>query len=290
MPERRTIVALLVTLTGAAVLVGAANLNSASIHARALQLANKTGLSEKVMCVYVPKEKISFDVIDAAMVKRWNRSLRYVVNPNNLSITDKQSEYALRQRFVPSEEGSERVTGAFRIENRTTYELKQSILFEEGFDWGGNSESGKFGFGLGGGSAPSGGKTDKDGFTVRLAWYGQGDGTATANLYTYSVDRTQNLPYGDLLSISNFIVPVGEWFEVAMRVSMNSELDVADGSLSVLINDELMFERNNIHWQSEGEKPSIDRLIYSTFHGGNTPDWTPDETVYAQFSNICLYN
>jgi len=290
MTKGKAIAISLIAVVGAIVVYVSANYNFAYAYAKTIELANRTGISNKVMCVYLPKPHIAFDSIDADLVKSWNHSLAYIVNAHNLSITASQSRNALRQRFVPSEQGSERVIGAFTVDSRTTYELKQSIFIEKGFDWGGEIESGKFGFGLGGGSAPSGGKTDKDGFTVRLAWVGDSDGTVTANFYTYSVDRTQNLPYGDLHTIPNFTVPVGEWFDVAMRVTVNSEVDVADGSLSVIIDGEPMFERKNIHWQSEGEKPTIDRVIYSTFHGGNTSEWTPDETVFAQFSNICLYD
>jgi hypothetical protein len=143
------------------------------------------------------------------------------VNSQNLSVVETELGSALRQRFIPSEHGSERVITTIRTDARKTYKLNQSIFFEEGFDWGASSESGKFGFGLGGGSAPTGGKTDKDGFTVRLAWHGQGNGSAYANLYVYSADRNQNLPYGDLIKIPNFTIPIGEWFEVTMRVSVN---------------------------------------------------------------------
>jgi len=256
----------------------------------AVKLANRMGLSNKNLCFFIPNSPSAFDTIDEATLQYWNKTFRYSVNPQNLSVVETDMESALRQRFVPSEQGSERVIVMVRAEGRTTYELRQRVLFEEGFDWGASHKSGKFGFGLGGGSAPSGGKTDKDGFTVRLAWYGQDDGTASANLYMYSADRSQNLPYGDLIKIPNFIIPIREWFEVAMRVSVNSELDIADGTISVWINNKLLLERTNIHWQTEGEKPSIDRLTYSTFHGGATPEWSPDETVYAQFSNICMYD
>lgn len=267
-----------------------AHVNSPAVNAYALSLANKAGLTKKTLCFFIPDRPSAFNTIDENTLKDWNRTFRYTVNPQNLSVVETDLGSALRQRFVPSDQGSERVIATIRAEARTTYELRQSIFFEEGFDWGASSESGKFGFGLGGGSAPTGGKTDKDGFTVRLAWHGLGDGSAYANLYIYSADRNQNLPYGDLIKIPNFIIPIGEWFDVAMRVTVNSELNIADGSVSVWINDQLLLERKNIHWQTEGEKPSIDSLTYSTFHGGNTTSWSPDQTVFAQFSNICLYD
>jgi len=190
----------------------------------------------------------------------------------------------------PSDEGSERVIAVIDLNPRLTYELKQRVYIEEGFDWGGNVESGKIGFGLGGGSAPTGGTTDKDGFTARLAFRGREDGTAEATVYLYSADRTQNLPYGDEFSIPNFVIPIGEWFDVAMRITVNSEHDKADGDILVAINDEAFLERTGMQWQTEGDQPNIDRLIFSSFHGGNSSEWSPESTVYAQFAETCLHD
>ncbi len=260
-------------------------------HALAQRLVNKTGINNQHMCVFLPNHPSEFDTLDLETLQAWNGSLRYAVNPHNLSVVNTTEQNSLRQRFVPSEDGSERVVANFAVEARTTYELKQNIFFEEGFDWGGDIQSGKFGFGLGGGSAPTGGTTDKDGFTARLSWRGREDGTAAyANLYLYSADRTLNLPYGDEIKIPNLVIPVGEWFEVTLRLTVNSVHDLADGEITVHLNGELLLERENIQWQTAGEKPVINRLILSSFHGGNSSAWSPSETVYAQFANICLYD
>ncbi len=262
-----------------------------SVRALFQRLANQAGFSDQYMCVFVPNEPSEFDTVDLDKLQAWNSSLRYVVNPQNLSVVTTTERNSLRQRFIPSDEGSERVVANIRVEARTTYELKQSIFFEEGFDWGGEVQSGKFGFGFGGGSAPTGGTTDEDGFTARLAWRGREDNTtADATLYLYSADRTMNLPYGDEIKIPNFVIPIGEWFDVKLRLTVNSEHELADGVITVHLNDELLLERENIQWQTAGDKPVIDRLIFSSFHGGNSTAWSPSEVVYAQFANTCLYD
>lgn len=255
-------------------------------------LANRLGLSKKSMCIFIPNQPVDFGRLDTGAFQTWNEQLQYIINPQNLSIvkSDAFKKTAFRQRFVPSDKGSERVVASLAIEARATYELKQNVLFEEGFDWGDEAKSGKFGFGFGGGSAPAGGKTDKDGFTARLAWKGQEDGTANASLYLYSSDRSLNLPYGDSIAIPGFTIPIGETVEVALRLTVNSQHHLADGKISVRLNDKILLERENIQWQVEGELPAIDKLLFSSFHGGNSTAWSPAETVYAQFSDICLFN
>ena len=109
-------------------------------------------------------------------------------------------------------------------------------------------------------------------------------------MYLYSADRSLNLPYGDLIEIPNFIIPVGEWFDMTIRLTVNSEHSLADGSISVHVNDKLLLERENIQWQSAGDKPVINRLIFSSFHGGNSTAWSPSKIVYARFANACLYD
>ena len=254
------------------------------------KLSNRLGISGKHMCFYLPNDSTAFEEIDLEQLQAWNKSVRYAINPNNLSVASAAEGSALRQRFNPSEDGSERVVINDALEERGTYELRQRIFFEEGFEWGGDAKSGKFGFSLGGGSAPTGGSTDKDGSTARLAWIGHEDATTSAALYLYSADRSLNLPYGDLIEIPNFIIPVGEWFDMTIRLTVNSEHSLADGSISVHVNDKLLLERENIQWQSAGDKPVINRLIFSSFHGGNSTAWSPSKIVYARFANACLYD
>ena len=239
-------------------------------------------------CISLPNETLGFDQVNEEHLKAWIPSLRYVINTQDLSIdTSTEGKPALRQRFIPSPLGSVRVSAASNIEPSKTYELSQSIFFEPGFDWGGIRETGKIGFGLGGGSSPSGGSTETDGFTARLIWEGNNDGTAKFGAYLYSADRSHNLPYGDVFLVDDFEIPTGEWLDVTLVVTMNSSLEEADGSLAIMIDDEVRLERDGILWQSSGELPMIDRLSLASFYGGGTSDWSPEFTTFAKIRNVC---
>lgn len=245
---------------------------------------------DKVLCLGFPQHSIPFDSMDKAMLKQWIPNLRYVTNPEQLAVTSSaEDQSSLRQRFVPSDRGSLRVVLSTNLKPSNSYEVEQSVMFEPNFDWGGEVESGKFGFGFAGGSAPTGGTIADDGFSARLLWKGNGDGTASAGAYLYSVDRTQNLPYGDEFVFPNFTIPTGEWFNVKIRLTVNSLPEASDGQFQVWINEELEFDRRGIQWQSADKQPVVDQVLYSSFHGGNTDQWSPENVTHAQVKDVCVY-
>jgi len=245
---------------------------------------------DKLLCLPLPQPLEPFDALDKNSFKQWIPAVRFVTNPEQLSVDEGiDGGSSLRQRFTPSEKGSLRVVAAINLEPSSVYELEQSIMFEEGFDWGGEVESGKFGFGLAGGSAPTGGTVANDGFSARLLWKGHGDGTASPGAYLYSVDRDQNPPYGDEFEFSDYKIPTEQWFKITMRLLTNSDLEKNDGVFQVWIDGQLFFERKSIQWQSDGASPVIDQILYSSFHGGNSERWSPENVVYSRVANICIF-
>lgn len=240
------------------------------------------------ICVGLPNQLVNFDELSEDKMREWLPSLQYAINSQHLSIGNLLTDNPIiRQRFIPTANGSDRVIANIAIEPGATYELRQSLMFETGFDWGGVSEGGKVGFGLGGGSLPSGGNQSTDGFTVRLIWDGNHDGTAALGAYVYSANRSQNLPYGDEYITEDFTIPIDVWFDVNLVVTMNTSPELANGSLAVWVNNEVILWRENIQWQGAGETINVDTLLYSSFYGGNSSAWAPDHTTYARVTNIC---
>ena len=114
-------------------------------------------------CISIPSQPAYFDQLSEESMREWWPSLIYAINPQHLSIENHLGPTStIRQRFVPSNRGSDRVLFNLPLEPGETYELNQSILFEPGFDWGGECEGGNIGFGFGGRSLPYGGDLDKD--------------------------------------------------------------------------------------------------------------------------------
>ena len=68
------------------------------------------------------------------------------------------------------------------------------------------------------------------------------------------------------------------------RVKINSAGDKYDGEVEVWVNGKQVLLKKGLRFTSNGEK--VDRFYFSTFHGGNTPDWGPAVTCYTWFDNI----
>lgn len=85
-------------------------------------------------------------------------------------------------------------------------------MFEDGWSWGGKHQGGKLGFGLGGGSTPAGGEVKPDGFTCRLMWRGNHDGTGRLCVYSYAADRGKT--YRRDLNFDPGTVTIGKWHDV----------------------------------------------------------------------------
>ena len=238
-------------------------------------------------CLRLPAASAGFGQVDDGDWSDWIDGVRWAIGSEHLALTgDNSGERSLRQQYVPSSNGSTRVVVATTLPEHRTYRLVQSLLFEENFDWGGVSEGGKVGFGLSGGTSPTGGKVDPAGFSARLMWRGNNNnGTARVVLYSYAADRPGT--YGQSINIGEFQIPVGEWFDIAMEVTVNSSTGASDGSARAWINGELSLERTGIAWQTAGGAPSIDNMYFSSFYGGNNSAWSPDYTTHAQFRDVC---
>ena len=241
-------------------------------------------------CLNLPNNDLPFGGVDTSDWRNWvgSNTLAYAADSENLAVdSTSETRKALRQKLAPASKGSTRSVARAGLAPSKTYRLTQSVYFEPEFDWGGEHEGGKLGFGLGGGSAPTGGLVRTDGFTLRFMWRGNQDGTAHIALYSYAADRSQSLPYGDDYPLVGFDAPVGRWFELAMEVTVNSSTGEADGSVRAWADGQLRVERNNIAWQTSGSQPMVQDLFYTTFYGGNDSSWSPDSTTHVRFSDVC---
>ena len=240
-------------------------------------------------CLRFQNEPLSFGEVTNSTWRSWVSPLNfsYSENPQFLQAIDNSDGSSIRQKFEPASNGSARVLASAYLPSERTYRLTQSVFLEPDFDWGGTEEGGKLGFGFSGGSAPSGGLLQTDGFSARFMWRGNKDGTANLVLYSYAADRTQNLPYGDDYPLSGFDVPTGQWIDLTMEVTVNSTSSASDGSVRVWADGVLRLQRDNIQWQSTGSDPAVQALSYASFYGGNSSAWSPGQTTYVQFKNVC---
>jgi len=289
---RRPVAAAAVTL---ALTVGVASPSSADGSANTTSASNRSitlgnGPTDAT-CLQLPSSKKGFGSLSKDDWSEWKDDVRFASNNHFLQLPgDSDGQPILRHKFVPSSVGTDRTIMGADLPEARTYRLTQSLMFEPGFEWGGtNRQGGKIGFGLSGGTSPTGGTVDPEGFSARLMWRGNNDGevdgSATMVIYSYASDR--HYQTGEDYRMEGFEVPIGEWFNVTMEITLNSNINSADGKARAWINGELVLVKAGIAWQSAGDKPVIDNLYYSSFYGGDTSEWSPSKTTYASVRDVC---
>ncbi len=237
-------------------------------------------------CLELPQGKREQGSLTTNDWKDWIDGVRFSNGAQFLSLPgESEGNPSLRHAFIPSSIGTDRGIMGANLSEARTYRLVESIKLEDGWDYGGDHEGGKIGFGFSGGASPSGGKVDPKGFSVRTMFRGNFDGTGRLVIYSYAADRPSYV--GEDYEIGDFVIPIGEWFDVAMEVTTNSSTSASDGSVRVWVNGELELDKSGIAWQTGGGQPLIDNLYYSNFYGGGNPGWSPDRTTYARFRDVC---
>lgn len=167
---------------------------------------------------------------------------------------------------------------------RDTCLLEYRVRFGEDFDW---VKGGKLP-GLGGGTTPTGGNFDPDGFTSRYMW--REGGRLVVYLYwagQASAAREAGRQYGVDLDCG-ITMERGRDYVLRQRVTMNTP-GKPDGVLEVWVDGRSVLRRTDLLFRDQSGKTwRIDRFVFSTFHGGNDPTWAPAHDCAVQFDNFSV--
>lgn len=238
------------------------------------------------VCLHLEEDEAGFGGVSDSDWNRWVSEFHFAIGEEFLSVVpEDEGSNVLRQRFIPSAIGSDRAVVGARLPAHRTYRVTQSFFLEPGWDWGGRFEGGKLGFGFAGGTKPTGGTVDPNGFSARLHWRGNGDGTGRIVLYSYAADRPDR--FGEDHRFGDVTIPIGEWFTVVMEVTANSSPQVSDGTFRGWIDGELVIDEGNFGWQLAGGNPVVDYMYYSGFYGGNSSEWSPSSTTHMKVRDVC---
>jgi hypothetical protein len=201
-----------------------------------------------------------------------------LVGENRLTLTGEQKDRSIKVAYPEGKIGSQDSGGSFRvkIDGGTEYTLEYKLKFDNNFEW---VQGGKLP-GLCGGACYTGGDKPKgDGFSARYMWRIDGE----LVIYLYHVDQEDI--YGDDLS-TNFFATKDEWITLKQRIQLNTE-DHKNGIIQVWVNGEQKLYKDNIRFMTDSSK-TIDLFYFSTFFGGNTPDWAPSQSVYTYFKDFTI--
>jgi len=159
--------------------------------------------------------------------------------------------------------------------------LSYYVKFEKGFDF---CKGGKLpGLTSGGGKFTGGNKPKHgEGWSARYMWRKNGEGV----IYLYYIDMPGK--WGENIKLDGFHFIPGKWYNILQHIKLNTN-SKANGSIEVWINGEKKLSRNNLKLRL-GDLGLIDSFYFSTFHGGNTRDWSPYVESKALFDDIIISN
>lgn len=176
----------------------------------------------------------------------------------------------------PGENGMQFLVG---LPPADEYYLTYWLKFEEGFDF---KLGGKLPGLTSGGGRFTGGRrpTEGEGWSARYMWGRGGRGT----VYFYSVDMPGK--WGQGLRLDGLSFQPGAWHRMTQRIRLNTG-DEKDGILEVWFDGKKVYENREMRYRLD-DRGRIDSFYFSTFHGGNSPDWGPTVDCAARFADILI--
>mgnify|MGYP003625569501 FL=1 len=156
------------------------------------------------------------------------------------------------------------------------YYLDYYVFFEEGFDF---RQGGKLPGLTSGGSTYTGGNhpDNGEGWSARYMWVKKGE----AIVYFYYVDMKSK--YGDAVK-SGINFETNKWYRLTQRIKLNED-NLSNGIMQVWIDGKEVINNTDVRYRLWG-KGDIDTFYFSTFHGGATEDWSPQNDSFALFDAI----
>ncbi|MFP4417293.1 MAG: polysaccharide lyase [Chitinivibrionales bacterium] len=162
--------------------------------------------------------------------------------------------------------------------------LRYYVKFEDGFDFrlggklpglmGGNQS-----WKRSGGDQPDG----TNGWTLRFMWREGGEAVVYAYLPTGTKYNTSR--WGTDIKLNRQFNP-GSWHCIEQFCKVNT-IGQEDGKLYVWLDGERVLTLQDVTYRTiDNDAGRIGGFFFSTFHGGNTPEWGPRVTSYAQFDGI----
>jgi len=159
------------------------------------------------------------------------------------------------------------------------YYLDYYIKVEEGFDF---RKGGKLPGLTSGGEKFTGGIHPEhgEGWSARYMWVKDGG----LIVYLYYVDMKGK--YGDQLVLKNCKLKPGKWHRLTQHIVLNSG-NKKNGKVEVWFDEKKVVDERGLRLRLNGEG-MIDAFYFSTFHGGSTPDWAPENDSYIRFDDISV--
>lgn len=191
---------------------------------------------------------------------------------------------AIRVDYVGDSRGSQRVVMGYPLsEVVERAKLSFDVRFDEDFQW---VRGGKL-HGLGPERPVTGGKPRRpDGWSARIMFGKDG------NCRTYLYDQDKSRKYGIGDGSRARVFKAGKWHHVDLEVVLNDP-GKSNGSATILVDGREIKTTRGVEFRG-AEGIGIRQFLFSTFHGGHSPEWAPKKddgsftTVHAFYDNIVV--
>ncbi|MCK5823895.1 MAG: hypothetical protein KAG96_00640 [Ichthyobacteriaceae bacterium] len=162
------------------------------------------------------------------------------------------------------------------LEPANEYYLDYYMKFDEGFDF---VSGGKLPGLTSGGSTYTGGNNpdNGEGWSARYMWVKKGEMV----VYFYYMDKVHQ--YGDPVKMNVFF-ETGKWYRLTQRIKLNED-NLPNGIMQVWVDGQEVINNTKIRYRLWG-KGMIDTFYFSTFHGGASKEWAPNNDSFTRFDKI----
>ncbi|MDD2277591.1 MAG: hypothetical protein PHD06_03885 [Bacteroidales bacterium] len=140
--------------------------------------------------------------------------------------------------------------------------------------------------GLAGGGGNSGGQvpTGYDGWSARLMFHEGGE----VAYYLYYPE--QKSKYGEYYFWTTDSIrvklPLDRWITLTHHLKMNTPKK-PDGIIEAWLNGVKVFSTNSVRFRDTCSL-GIDQILFSTFFGGDSPEWAPQSSIYLLFDDFLI--
>jgi len=157
--------------------------------------------------------------------------------------------------------------------------LQYTVRFSDNFDF---RLGGKLPGLTSGGATYTGGHRPSEGQGWSARYMFRKNGKAV--IYLYWIDMPGK--YGLDIPLDGLHFVPGKKYKMIQRIKLNSD-SKNNGILQVWCNTKQLLDRRDIRFRL-GDKGRIDTFYFSTFHGGQGPEWGPKVDCYAEFDDIII--
>ncbi|MEN8120611.1 MAG: polysaccharide lyase [Bacteroidota bacterium] len=196
-------------------------------------------------------------------------------------VEDDKFDKVLRVKYPESAVGPEMGGIQFvrPLPANNEYYLDYYLKAEKGFDF---VKGGKLPGLTSGGDKFTGGHHPEhgEGWSARYMWVQDGG----LIVYLYYVDMKSK--YGDHLVLKKAKLIPGKWHRITQHIVLNSD-NKRNGIVQVWFDEKKVVDERNLRLRLD-DKGKIDAFYFSTFHGGATPDWAPNNDSFFRFDKITV--